>query len=164
MTMAGPGLAAQASSKNSPFAGNVRLDTPSGFPVPRFVSLKAARTYCRQGPTFDHPVRITFMRQGLPVLVVAETRDHWRKVRDSEGDECWVHKTKLSGVETALVLRDGLVLRTRPSNAAPQKALLGKGLIAKIEKRNSGWVKISVDGMRGWTRPSGFWGKLSLPE
>ncbi len=96
----------------------VRLDTPSGLPVPRFASLKADKTYCRAGPSFDHPVRITFLRKGLPVVIVAETSDHWRKIRDIEGDQCWTHKSKLSGVDTALVLRDGLALRTRPRDNA----------------------------------------------
>ena len=163
-TMAEPGPATQPVGQEgaeSFASGKVRLDTPSGYPVPRFVSLKASRTNCRQGPSFDHPVRITFMRQGLPVIVVAETQDHWRKVRDFEGDECWVHKSKLSGVETALVQTEGLVLRVRPTYAAPQKARLGKGLIAKVEKHKSGWVKVSVDGVRGWVQPSGLWGKLS---
>ena len=136
----------------------LRLDTPSGLPVPRFVSLKAARTYCRAGPTFSHPVRITFMRQGLPVMVVAETRDHWRKIRDSEGDECWIYKSKLSSAATALVIEEGLALRPRPGADAPETARLGRGVIARVEKNQDGWLKVSADGARGWGRETGFWG------
>ena len=135
-----------------------RLDTPSGLPVPRFVSLKADETFCRTGPTFAHPVRITYQRKGLPAMVVAETRDHWRKIRDPEGDECWIHRTKLSGARTAIVTEDGLAVRARPDDGATQKARLGRGVIARIEKSKGGWVKISAPDVRGWAPQSGFWG------
>jgi len=147
-----------ASSAMITLPENVRLNTPSGMPVPRLVSLKAEKTFCRAGPSFAHPVRLTFMRQGLPVLIVAETRDHWRKIRDSEGDECWTHKSKLSGDETALVLEDGLALRARPDPSAPAKARLGRGVIAKVESARGPWLRVSADGMRGWARASAFWG------
>ncbi len=136
----------------------IRLDTPSGLPVPRLVSLKSETTFCRAGPSFAHPVRLTFMRQGLPVLIVAETRDHWRKIRDVEGDECWTHKSKLSGAETALVLEDGLALRAKPDVRAPARARLGRGVIARVESEKSGWLRVSADGMKGWARASAFWG------
>lgn len=136
----------------------IRTDTPSGLPVPRFVSLKAEETFCRSGPTFSHPVRLTYQRRGLPVMVVAETRDHWRKIRDPEGDECWIHRTKLSGAQTAIVMEDGLAIRARPNNGAAQKARLGRGVIARIENTRGGWVKISAQGVRGWAPATGLWG------
>ncbi len=143
-------------------APKMRLDTPSGYPVPRFVSLKAKKTYCRSGPSFAHPVRITFMRKGLPVMVVAETNDHWRKIRDQEGDECWAHHTKLSGVKMALVTEDGLTLRARPDETAPIRARLGIGVITRIEKTRGQWVRISTQGMGGWTLQSGLWGATDI--
>lgn len=137
---------------------SVRRDTPSGLPVPRLVSLKAKKTYCRAGPSFQHPVRLTFMRQRLPVLVIAETRDHWRKIRDLEGDECWTHRSKLSGAETALVTREGLTLHAHPEEAAPVKARLAQGVIAKVDRRRDGWLRISANGVKGWAPAAGFWG------
>lgn len=140
---------------------SVRLDTPSGLPVPRLVSLKSTKTYCRAGPSFDHKVRLTFMRQGLPVVVVAETRDHWRKIRDMEGDSCWTHKSKLSGARTVLVLEDGLALRSKPNSAAPARARLGRGVVAQVEKTRDGWLKISANGKKGWADSAALWGALA---
>ncbi len=154
-------LTATAGRAQGVEAPPVRLDTPSGLPVPRFVSLKADRTFCRSGPSFAHPIRITFMRKGLPVMVIAETSDHWRKLRDLEGDECWTHKSKLSGVETVLVLEDGLALRARPDNAAPVTARLGRGLIARVETGRGGWLRVSAKGVKGWAPKSSFWGAAS---
>jgi len=136
----------------------VRRDTPSGLPVPRFVSLKSGKTFCRIGPSFSHPVRLTYMRRGLPVVVVAETHDHWRKVRDRDGDECWVHRSKLSGAETALVVEDGLVVRARPSAGAPALARLGAGVVARVEEHRDGWSRVAADATRGWVPRAGLWG------
>ncbi len=167
-TMAAPDGASQG-QKSAPDNGpeawpKTRLDTPSGQPVPRFVSLKAKQTFCRSGPTFGHRVRITFMRRGLPVMVVAETTDHWRKVRDVDGDECWIHKTKLSNAKTALVTVDGLTLYAQPSAAAPQKARLGRGVIARVEAVENGWLRVSVDGRKGWAPQTGFWGVIAATQ
>jgi SH3-like domain-containing protein len=136
----------------------VRLDTPSGWPVPRFVSLKSDKTYCRAGPSFAHPVRFTFMRRALPVLVVAETTDHWRKIRDSEGDECWIHRTKLSNDQTALVMQDRLTLRAQPDESAAARASLGRGLVTRIEAARGGWLRISASGLKGWAPQAALWG------
>ncbi len=163
-TMAAPDGASQDQKLSPETWPKTRLDTPSGQPVPRFVSLKAKQTFCRSGPTFGHRVRITFMRRGLPVMVVAETTDHWRKVRDVDGDECWIHKTKLSNAKTALVTVDGLALYARPSAAAPQRARLGRGVIARIEAVENGWLRVSVDGRKGWAPQTGVWGVIAATQ
>ncbi|MFQ5563682.1 MAG: SH3 domain-containing protein [Parvularculaceae bacterium] len=157
--MTAPVAAAQVGDGPPVHAGaKVRTDTPSGYPVPRFVSLKSAKTYCRLGPTFRHPVRYTYLRKGLPVLVVAETTDHWRKIRDSEGAECWAHKSKLSGERTVLVVEEGLALRVAPETGAAARARLAAGVIARLMAETDGWRRIEADGVRGWAPAPGLWG------
>lgn len=135
----------------------VRIDTPSGFPVPRFVSLKNSRTHCRQGPSFDHPVAITYVRAGLPVEVVAETTDHWRKIRDHDGAQCWTHQTTLRAVNHVIVMGD-LEIRARPDPQSPARARLAAGVIASLEGASGDWRRVSVDGRRGWARRDQLWG------
>ncbi|MEM9495749.1 MAG: SH3 domain-containing protein [Pseudomonadota bacterium] len=136
----------------------VRHDTPSRLPVPRFAALKAPKTFCRIGPSFEHPVRVTFLRKGLPVIIVAETRDHWRKIQDRDGDTCWTHKSKLSGVDTGLIAAGGATLLARPTEAAPVTAELGPGVIVAIEKSRGPWRRVVVGRMRGWTKAEHVWG------
>ncbi|MHA7870884.1 MAG: SH3 domain-containing protein [Hyphococcus sp.] len=155
--------AAQAADAKEHSTAAQRTNTPSGLPVPRFVSLKADKTNCRTGPSFEHPVRMTFMRKGLPVQVVAETQDHWRKVKDAEGDQCWIHRSKLSSAKTAIVTTDGLALRLRPSEDAPLRARLGRGVVAKVEATEGQWARISANKLRGWARVGGVWGALGAP-
>lgn len=138
-------------------AAGVRLDTPSGYPVPRFVSLKDEETNCRIGPSFAHPVRYVFKRAGAPVLVVAESVDHWRKLRDSSGDECWAHQTTLRGQTHVLALHETDLLR-RPKPDSGVAARIGAGVLARISKRNNGWILVTAGDARGWAAEGAVWG------
>jgi SH3-like domain-containing protein len=148
---------AAAAAQAGQEAGSVRLDTPSGYPVPRFVSLKATRTNCRNGPSFAHPVAITYIRAGTPVLVVAETLDHWRKIRDIDGAECWVHRTTLRAV-THVIIVDAANILIRPETGAPTRAHFGTGVLARVERVDGEWVRVSAGGERGWAPRTVMWG------
>ena len=140
-----------------PVAPAVRLDTPSGLPVPRFVSLKSDETNCRIGPSFKHPIRFVYKRAGAPVMVVAESVDHWRKIRDFEGSECWAHQTTLRAV-THVLAREETALRRRPDNAAEISARVGGGVLARIERRDGAWIRVSAGPARGWVLADTVWG------
>ncbi|NJR20392.1 MAG: hypothetical protein HC777_02240, partial [Hyphomonadaceae bacterium] len=77
-------------------------ETPSGQPVPRFVSLKFSKIRGRAGPDLDYPIRWEYKRKGLPVQVIAET-DEWRRIQDPNGTISWVHKRMIDGKRTAIV-------------------------------------------------------------
>ncbi|MDZ7629381.1 MAG: SH3 domain-containing protein [Parvularculaceae bacterium] len=139
----------------------IRTDTPSGQPVPRFVSLKHAKTNCRIGPSTEHPVRYVFRREGAPVMVVAESVDYWRKIRDFSGDECWAHRVTLrpqSHVQTT----QETALRRKPGEGAPTIATLGPGVLARIEGRHGGWLKVSAERLQGWVKAADVWGGDAL--
>jgi SH3-like domain-containing protein len=70
--------------------------TPSGLPVPRYVTLKFDKVNARAGPGDDYPARWVYRVPDLPVQVVAETAE-WRKVCDPEGQSAWVHKRTTDG-------------------------------------------------------------------
>lgn len=142
-------------------AASLRLDTPSGYPVPRFLSLKGDETNCRSGPSLDHPVRYVFKRAGVPVLIVAESVDHWRKLRDPAGDECWVYSTTLRAQTHVLALHAVTLLR-RPNADAPESAALAKGVLAKIIRRKKGWLLVSAGDAKGWIAAGEIWGGDAL--
>jgi SH3-like domain-containing protein len=134
-----------------------RLNTPSGLPVPRFASLKYDAAACRIGPTFRHPISVTYRRKGLPVLIVAETVDHWRKIRDADGEECWVHQTGLRALSHVMTMRE-TALRQSPSKDAPAKATLAAKVVARLEGEKRGWRKITASGIEGWVDADDLWG------
>src|SRR6201991_3487678 len=65
--------------------------TPSGMPVPRYVSLKFDKVNARAGPGDDHRLLWVYKVKGLPVQVVAETAE-WRRICDPDGKLAWVHR------------------------------------------------------------------------
>ena len=134
-----------------------RGKTHSGLPVPRFVSMKFHETRCRIGPTREHPVRYTFKKKGAPVLVIAETRDHWRKVRDRDGSECWAHASVLSAPNHVYAMR--LVeMRKKPSDTAPIRAEIEAGALVRFDKVRDGWIRVAAGSHRGWAPADAFWG------
>jgi len=135
----------------------VRTDTPSGYPVPRFVSLKYNKTNCRVGPSKSHQIRYTFVRRGAPLLVIAETHDHWRKVRDRDGDECWAHKTVLRSPSHAFSTAE-LDLLTRPKSDAEVRGRISQDVLVKIERSKKDWIRVSVGELGGWVRRNALWG------
>jgi SH3-like domain-containing protein len=54
-------------------------DTPSGYKIPRYVSISSGKVNGRTGPSEEHPVLWTYTARGLPVQIVAETED-WRRI------------------------------------------------------------------------------------
>lgn len=150
LTLLMSGLLAPAS------ASAQTCDTFSGLPVPRFVSLKFNETRGRAGPSFTHPVAWLYQRQGLPVEIVAETPD-WRRVRDPEGEEVWMHRRTLTG-RRSVWSRDATQLRSRPDETASLIADVQAGAVLWLERCRAGWCRLEADDHRGWARADAFWG------
>lgn len=132
--------------------------TPSGFMVPRFVSLKFNKVNARTGPSRDHPVAYQYQRRGLPVIIVAET-EMWRKVRDISGDEAWVRKPALSGARTVMAIRT-TSLRSKPRSDAREVARTDAKAVLRLETCNTdGWCEVKAEnGLKGWAREADLWG------
>ncbi len=144
-----PAAAAQAAS-----------DTPSGLPVPRFVSLKFDEVNGRTGPSLDHPIRWRYQREGLPVQVVAES-EGWRKVRDPDGDEVWMHARTLSARRTAIVAPYAVgprPVRRRPERAGAVIAQADPGVVFALGRCLDGWCRVEGPRVSGWMRSTDLWG------
>lgn len=141
-------------------AASPRMETPSGLPVPRFVSLKSPRANVRQGPSPTHAVMWVYVKRGIPVVVVAETQT-WRRIRDIEGKEGWVHANMLDGERMAIVTGKELVpLRRKPDPSADATAWAEPGLIAKLNACDPVWCQISAQHAKGWLPREDIWGVL----
>lgn len=132
--------------------------TPSGFMVPRFVSLKFTKVNARTGPSRDHAIAYQYQRRGLPLLIVAET-EMWRKVRDISGDEAWVRKPALSGARTVMATRQ-TSLRSKPKSDAREVARTDALAVLRLESCNGeGWCQVKAEnGLKGWAREPDLWG------
>ena len=131
-------------------------DTPSGFAVPRFVTLAYDEAAGRAGPSSDHPIRWMYVRRGLPVEIIAETPD-WRRVRDPGGEVVWMHRRLLSG-RRAVAAREMVTLHARPDEGAAAIAEIEPGAFLWLERCRGGWCRLEADGRRGWAPARAFWG------
>jgi len=140
-------------------------NTPSGFVVPRYVTLRYDAVNARSGPSEEHRTLWTYQTKGLPVQVVAETKD-WRRICDPEGGLSWVHSRLLDGRRSIMRVKAGaLALTARPEDGARTIAVLPARSIAPLERCNEdGWCLIEAGKAKGWARRSEVWGDDPDPQ
>lgn len=124
--------------------------------MPRFESLRYSAVHGRKGPSTDHEIVWRYERQGMPMLVVKETRN-WRQVRDADGDEVWVQARMLTDTRH-VVLMDKAILRKRGNELSRGIASFQKGVVAELETCEDGWCRIKADKFKGWVEKSLLWG------
>lgn len=138
-------------------AAEPRTGPVTGFPIPRFVSMKTGEANARRGPSRSHRIDWVFQRRGMPMIVVAE-HGHWRRVVDRDGAGGWMHYSLLSGVRTAIVEVDMLPLHQRPDPASPVRAHAQSGVIGRLRECQPDWCLMEVGGYRGWVDARALWG------
>lgn len=135
--------------------------TFSGLQVPRFVSLKTDKVNLRAGPSQNYPIKLVYVRKGLPLEVIAES-ELWRRVRDMDGEEGWVHSATLDGARYLFVRGDGsdraVALRQDPGRDAPIDSLAQPGVIGQLNKCRIDWCLMEAQGQTGWVHRSLVWG------
>jgi SH3-like domain-containing protein len=129
----------------------------TGLPLPRFVSLAADRVNVRFGPGKQYPINWVFARRGLPVEIIEEF-DTWRKIRDYEGEEGWIHSSLLSSKRMVMITGDVRDLRRTPGLDARVVLRAEPGVIGQLFDCEENWCRIEVEGRRGWLQRSEFWG------
>lgn len=147
-----PNAAEQAAANQALVGGDSHL------PVPRFVSLKIEHAHGRRGPGADQPVQWIYERTGLPLMVTGESGP-WRRVRDPDGVEVWMHAQNLDPQRTAMVVSDlDVPLRNAPRNGARTIAYLATGVIGALTGCDGEWRRIAVGGRVGWVDRDTLWG------
>lgn len=145
----------------APGFAQTQVGASSGLPVPRFVSIRNAPTNVRVGPGTQYQLAYTFLRAGVPVEIVAEF-DTWRRIRDVEGDEGWVHQNLVVGTRTALVLPwadEGTVpLRASARPDAAVRAFLGPGLLVGVRRCDATQCEIRLAHDDGTGRSANYQG------
>ena len=113
----------------------------------------------RTGPGVRYPVDWVYKRRNLPVEVIAEFGT-WRKIRDVQGTQGWVHQSMLSSRRTFSITGQTRNLRRKGDSKSPPAARIDPGVIGKILhcKKGEGWCKVSIGKYEGWLRRVEFWG------
>jgi SH3-like domain-containing protein len=143
----------------------VTVGPVTGFPLPRFVSIRPSEANVRVGPGRAYDIRWTFVRSGLPVEITAEF-GNWRKIRDMEGDEGWIRHDLLTGRRTAVIAPwsdgDPIPARRAPSQDANTRFLLQPGVLGEILECDGTWCEVTSANpqvqWRGFVRQTSLWG------
>ena len=59
----------------------------------------------RQGPSFEYPIKIIYKKKFLPILI-QDSSDNFRKVRDNENNTGWIHISQLSKKKEKIEIKD----------------------------------------------------------
>ncbi len=126
-------------------------------PLPRFASLRSDEVNLRAGPGTQYPVEWVFLRRDLPVEIVAEY-DRWRKIRDVDGSEGWVHQSLLSGRRWVMV--DGAVrsLYRAPSEGSGALVRAEPGVLGRLLSCQREWCRVDIGGHAGCLPRRHLWG------
>lgn len=139
----------------------------SGLPIPRFVSVRGAPSNVRVGPGTNYDIAWTYVRAGVPVEIIQEF-DTWRKIRDVDGEEGWLHQNLVVGTRTALIApwTDGeqIALRTQAGTDSPVRAWLMPNLIVEVSECDGQFCDVTLNhgGPGAVTRYTGFVPQESL--
>tara|TARA_B110000259_G_scaffold170773_1_gene201763 strand:+ start:129 stop:575 length:447 start_codon:yes stop_codon:yes gene_type:complete len=124
-----------------------------------FATLRYNNVNLRQGPSRDYPVKIFYKKKYLPVLI-QDTSDNFRKIKDHENNTGWIHVSQLSKKKAALVLSDKVVMFKNSTIFSKPLAVLEKGRLCLISKCKDNWCKIKVEEYSGWVKRQSLWGNL----
>ena len=137
-----------------------RVSDFSGQTVPRYASLRYDEVNGRAGPSPDYPVRWTYERAGLPVVVIRESKD-WRMIRDPVGDEVWINQSQLAARRTAITTHAG-VIYGEPRTDAGKVARFDAGAVVSLGDCGQVWCRVEGDGRKGWVEKAHLWGADKL--
>lgn len=128
----------------------------NNLPLPRWATLASPEANLRTGPGKRYPIDWVLKKKDLPVEIVQEF-DHWRRVREPDGADGWIHKSMLSGIRHALMKKDA-TLYARPATDARAVAVLKKGVIATIKQCQKEWCELAIESFDGWAPKKSLWG------
>ena len=93
----------------------------------------------------------------MPIEIIDEYHN-WRKVRDVDGEEGWMHKSLLVGRRTAFIKGNTQNLYRKPQNTAAVAARLESKVMVFIEQCQPEWCKVRVSDRKGWMYKDHMWG------
>jgi len=122
-----------------------------------FRTLRNNKVNLRQGPSFEYPVKIFYKKKFLPVLI-QDTSDNFRKIRDHENNSGWIHISQLSKKKAAIVLSGDLIMFKSATIYSNPIVILKEGRLVKINKCKGVWCKVKSGEFKGWVKNENLWG------
>lgn len=136
---------------------NISRGRVTNLPLPRFVTLKGEKTYMRLGPGKDYGLLWIYQKKGLPVEIIEEY-EQWRRVRDLDGSEGWIHQSVLSGRRMVITLEGTHNLYENPNTDSDIVAMIEGNTIISPEECNKYYCFVNHSEFSGWIEKSVLYG------
>ncbi|WP_117193549.1 SH3 domain-containing protein [Rhizobium terrae] len=154
--------AVNAAEQKPAFNEGWKKGRQTGFPIPRFVSLRSERANMRVGPSTDYATKWVYSVRGLP-MEITEEYGNWRRVRDQDGVTGWMLAPLLSSRRTAVIgpwIDAPVALRSSPSAKARILARLAPKVRLNIVQCDGTWCETTVQNrrMNGFIDQGSLWG------
>jgi SH3-like domain-containing protein len=124
-----------------------------------FLSLKNNVVNLRQGPSFEYPIKLTYEKKYLPVVILDKSGS-WRNIKDFENNSGWIHISQLSSKKSAINIKNHSIIYKNPTIYSEPLVKLELGRLVLIKKCRTNWCKISTGGYKGWIFKDYLWGKV----
>lgn len=126
--------------------------------VSQFMSTRSQDINVRRGPGKRYPIDWRFVKKGYPLKVIARY-DTWRKIRDEDGAEGWVHQNMLSPRRTCLTKQETAIYK-RPKKSSKQMGHAHARVLFQLKKIQSPWCYVIHGQHKGWVPCAVLWGVL----
>ena len=127
--------------------------------IRNFLSLKNNEVNLRQGPSFDYPIKLTYKKKYLPVIIIDKS-ETWRQIKDYENNTGWIHISQLSRRKSGINIKNNSIIYKKPTIYSRPIAKLALGRLVLIKKCIIEWCKITSGGYSGWIFKDSLWGKV----
>lgn len=135
-----------------------QVGSNTGYPLPRFVSVRNAPANLRLGPSEAHKIDWTLMHAGMPVKIIDE-EGLWRQVELYDRIKGWMHKSLLAGSRTLLVTSSGrAAIHSKDDGDARIVAYAERGVILRVQACKPNWCEVRKGKIKGWILRRQVWG------
>ncbi len=124
-----------------------------------YLTLRNDKVNLRQGPSFEHPIKLIYKKKYLPVLIIDKSYN-FRKIIDHENNSGWIHISQLSKKKYALNNKNKSIIFKKPSEYSQPLAFVKKGRLLLIKKCKKEWCKIKTSKYLGWMKKKNLKGRL----
>ena len=125
-----------------------------------FLSLKNNEVNLRQGPSFEYPIKFTYKKKYLPVLII-DKFETWRKIKDFKKNSGWIHISQLSKRKSAINIKENSIIYKKSTVYSRPIAKLETGRLVLVKKCKIEWCIISSGKYGGWIKKNYLWGKIN---
>lgn len=123
---------------------------------PHFAHIKSKSVHCRKGPGRSYSIETMFTRP-QPVLVLRE-HELWKKIKDKDGQVCWVHKNMVTQKKGKAFIKKNTLLHSKKNKHLVPIASLEEGVLVDINSCDGSFCSIHIDGYVGYVGQENLFG------